>query len=85
MDKTLKHWLQVIGYIGICAMFSCIRQARAATYLECTSKDIKSCTNEVTKGDVIVALAKGSKAKFIKIDFVMFDTKKGTLKVEKAD
>jgi len=85
MDKAVVKWIKVIGYLTVCTAFSCIRQARAATYLECTSKDIKSCTNEVTKGDVIVSLAKGSKSKFIKIDFVMFDTKKGTLKVEKQD
>lgn len=57
--------------------------AKASTFLECGSADIKSCTKEVTKGEAIKALASGSKSKFVKVDFVKFDDDKGTLKIDK--
>lgn len=57
--------------------------AKATTFLECGSADIKSCTKEVTKGEAIKALASGSKSKFVKVDFVKFDDDKGTLKIDK--
>lgn len=58
-------------------------RANAATYLECKSKDIKTCSKEVSKGEVIMAKVKNPKSVFIKIDFMKFDTDKGTLKVDK--
>jgi len=57
--------------------------AKASTFLECASADIKTCTKEVTKGEAIKALASGSKSKFVKVDFVKFDDDKGTLKIDK--
>lgn len=77
----MKNTLTAIGYILVCTFLSCA--SKAATYLECTSKDIKTCSKEVTKGEAIIALAKDNTKKFIKIDFVKLDTDKGTLKVNK--
>ena len=68
-------------YIVVCTFISCA--GKASTYLECASKDIKTCTKEVTKGEAIIALAKDNTKKFIKIDFVKLDQDKGTLKVNK--
>lgn len=77
----MKNVLTAIGYIVVCTFLSCV--SKASTYLECASKDIKSCSKEVTKGEAIIALAKDNTKKFIKIDFVKLDTDKGTLKVNK--
>lgn len=77
----MKNTLTAIGYILVCTFLSCA--SKAATYLECTSKDIKSCSKEVTKGEAIITLAKDKTKRFVKIDFVKLDLDKGTLKVDK--
>lgn len=67
-------------YGAIVMFMSCA--GKASTYLECSSADLKTCTNEITKGEAIVKLAKDPKAKVIKIDFVKLNLDKGTLKNE---
>lgn len=72
-----------IGIISAFIITLALGFAKASTFLECGSADIKSCTKEVTKGEAIKALASGSKSKFVKVDFVKFDDDKGTLKIDK--
>ena len=57
--------------------------AKASTYLKCASKDIKTCTQELTKGESIVEKVKNPKTVIVKVDFVKFDLDKGTIKVDK--
>lgn len=75
MNRTIT----AILYVSFCMIVSCMR-ANASTYLECSSADIKTCSQEITKGEAIVKLAKDPKAKIIKIDFVKLNLDKGTLK-----
>ena len=56
---------------------------KASTFLECASKDIKTCTKEVSKGEVVKGLATKNGKKYIKLDFQIFNDEKGTLKNDK--
>jgi len=53
--------------------------SQAATYLECNSKDIKTCTKEVTKGDAIKGILLNNGKKYVKVEFQTVNEKKGTL------
>lgn len=53
--------------------------SQAATYLECSSKDIKTCTKEVSKGDAIKGLILNNGKKYVKVEFQTVNEKKGTL------
>lgn len=76
--KTVDNWIQVGVYLTLSTFISCA--GKASTFLECESRDIKTCKNEITKGEAIVKLAKNPKAAIIKIDFVNLNLDKGTLK-----
>lgn len=52
---------------------------RSATYLECNSKDIKTCTKEVTKGEAIKGILLNNGKKYLKAEFQTVNEKKGTL------
>lgn len=78
LSKDVPRLAQVAIYLVLCTFLSCV--GKAATYLECKSKDIKTCSQEITKGEAIVKLAKDPKAYVIKIDFVKLNLDKGTLK-----
>ena len=54
--------------------------AHASTFLKCSSRDIKTCTMEVTKGEAIVMQAKDPSVIIVKLDFVKLDLEKGTLR-----
>lgn len=53
--------------------------SKAATYLECNSKDIKSCTKEVTKGEAIKGILLNNGKKYLKAEFQTVNERKGTL------
>jgi len=53
--------------------------SQAATYLECSSKDIKTCTKVVSKGDAIKGILLNNGKKYIKLEFQTVNEKKGTL------
>ena len=82
----LRNWnifqkrIAMVTFFGIMGFF---KLANATVYLECSSLELKSCTKELTKGESITLLATNPKAKVVKIDYVKFDTDKGTLKVDK--
>lgn len=59
--------------------FISIGIANAATYLECSSKDIKTCTKEVSKGDAIKGIMLNNGKKYVKLEFQTVNEKKGTL------
>ena len=52
--------------------------SQAATYLECSSKDIKSCTKEVSKGEMLKGLFLNNGKKYVKLTFQTLNEKKGT-------
>jgi hypothetical protein len=62
--------------------FGIWNDAKAATYLKCKSKDIATCTEVYKKGQVIKALAVDPTLVFVKLDFMRFDSDKGTLKID---
>lgn len=76
--KRVNKTLSLVVYGVFCVFLSCA--GKASTFLECDSRDIKTCKNEITKGEAIVKLAKNPKAAIIKIDFVSLNLDKGTLK-----
>ena len=76
--NKLGKGLSLTIYIGLVLFVSCA--GKAATYLECTSRDIKTCSKEITKGEAIIKLAKEPNTNIIKIDFVKLNLDKGTLK-----
>lgn len=78
-QKTTKAQKAAV-YIFVVLTLSMLSKSFASTFIECKSRDVKTCTKEVTKGDAIVALAKNPQAVFVKVDFVKLDTDKGTLK-----
>ena len=79
--RIAKGPRDAVFYIAVCTFLSCA--SKASTYMECASKDIKTCAKEVTKGDVVTGLATKNGKKYIKIDYVKFDTEKGTIKNDK--
>lgn len=59
--------------------FISIGIANAATYLECSSKDIKTCTKEVSKGAAIKGILTNDGKHYVKVEFQTVNEKKGTL------
>jgi len=80
MKQVSKRTLSILVATIITLVFSF---AKATTYLKCASKDIKTCTQELTKGESIVEKVKNPKTVIVKVDFVEFDLDKGTIKVDK--
>lgn len=78
MKRRISRPIQVALYITVCTMMSC-HFAKASTYLECKTNDVSTCTKEVSKGETIIALAKNPKLKFVKVDYIELNEKKGTL------
>lgn len=81
MKKVKVTKVTMMIYLAITMMI--YAKARATTYLLCKSADIKTCSQEFSKGEVVIELAKNPKSKIVKIDFVKLDADKGTLKVDK--
>lgn len=73
----MNKWTQITIYGAFVTFLSCA--GKAATYMECTSKDIKTCTKEVTKGAALKGLMLQNGKKYIKIEFQTVNDKKGTL------
>lgn len=79
--KTKITTTQVIVYLLVSFAFA--YYSKASTYLKCSSKDLKTCTIELSKGEVIIEKVKDPKTVIVKIDYVKFDSDKGTVKVDK--
>lgn len=75
--KTKITTTQVIVYLLISLGFA--MYSKAATYLECSSKDLNSCKKEVTKGEAIKGILTNNGKKYVKIEFQTVNEKKGTL------
>ena len=73
----MNRSIQAIIYVSICFFLSCMR-ASATTFMECSSKDIKTCTKEVTKGEMLRGLFVKNGKKYIKIDYQKLNEDKGT-------
>lgn len=67
-----------IGIISAFIITFILGFAKAATYLECTSKDIKTCTKEVSKGAMMKGLFLNDGKKYVKLTFQTLNEKKGT-------
>jgi hypothetical protein len=78
MNKSQKRFL---GFLLASALMIA-GELKAATYLRCKSKDIATCTEVYKKGQVIKALAVDPNLVFVKLDFMRFDSDKGTLKID---
>ena len=79
--KKLGKTTSLSIYAVVLMFISCA--GKASTFLECTSKDIKTCVKEVSKGEVVKGLATKNGKKYIKLDFQIFNDEKGTLKNDK--
>lgn len=81
MTKQTKKQLGLIAAFII--TFAMSLYADAAQYFLCTTKDVKTCTQELTKGQSITEKAKNPKSIILKTEFQKFDLDKGTLKADK--
>ena len=68
-----------IGIISAFIITFILGFAKAATYLECTSKDIKTCTKEVSKGQALKGILLENGKRYVKLEFQTVNEKKGTL------
>lgn len=80
MKRKKTHAEKTMIYFVLVMALMMAGKSFGSTFIQCQSRDVKTCTKEVTKGEAIVALAKDPKAVFVKVDFVKLDTDKGTLK-----
>lgn len=79
-----KQTIKRLGLVGAFLItFGMSIYADAAQYFLCASKDVKTCTQELTKGQSITEKAKNPKAVILKTEFQKFDLDKGTLKADK--
>lgn len=77
MTKQTKKQLGLIAAFII--TFAMSLYADAAQYLECASKDIKTCTKEVSKGAALKGILLDNGKKYLKVEFQTVNEKKGTL------
>lgn len=79
--KKLGKTTSLSIYAVVLMFISCA--GKASTFLECTSKDIKTCVKEVSRGEMIKGLATKNGKKYLKLDFQIFNEEKGTPKNDK--